>query len=123
MKSRIEIDRTQRDVFSREVDLKKSQFQLSRRALIRIVLGFAIFLLPIWLAYHFEQYPQMWMAIGFAILISAFQLLFYGYESSPKDEAALKVTNFYSKGVLIFLVIFWSVLIGGVSVALYLKLP
>jgi cytochrome bd-type quinol oxidase subunit 2 len=120
---RVEIDKTQREVFSREVDLKKSAFQLSRRALIRIVLGFAIFLLPIWIAYHFEQYPQMWMAIVFAILVSAWQLLFYGYESSPKDEASLKVTNFYSKGVLIFLAIFWAVLISGVSVALYLKVP
>ncbi len=123
MKLRFEVDKTQREVFSREVDLKKSRFQLSRRALIRIILGFAIFLLPIWIAYHFEQSPQMWMAIAFAILVSAWQLLFYGYESSPKDEAALKVTNFYSKGVLIFLAIFWTVLIGGVSVALYLKLP
>ncbi len=123
MKWRVEIDKTQREVFSREVDLKKSPFQLSRRALIRIVLGFAIFLFPIWVAYHFEQYPQMWMAIAFAILVSTWQLLFYGYESSPKDEATLKVTNFYSKGVLIFLAIFWTVLISGVSVALYLKLP
>jgi hypothetical protein len=123
MKWRVEIDRTQREVFTGEADLKQSRFQLSRRALIRIVLGFAIFLLPIWAAYHFEQYPQMWMAIAFAILVSAWQLLFYGYESSPKDEAAFKVTNFYSKGVLIFLAIFWTVLIGGVSVALYLKLP
>ncbi len=123
MKSRIETDSTQREVLSREMDIKKSRFQLSRRALNRIVISFVCFLLPIGIAFHFEQYPQMWMAIAFAILVSAWQLLFYGYESSPKDETVFKATNFYSKGVLIFLAIFWTVLIAGVSVALYLKLP
>lgn len=73
------------------------------------------------LAFYFEQFAAMWLAIAWAVGVGLWQLVFYGYFS--KDERALEVTNFYSKGTLIFFACFWAALITGVAIALYLKLP
>lgn len=75
------------------------------------------------IAYYFEQYVVMWIAIIWATGMGLLQVVYYGYSSSPKDEKSLSITNFYSKGTLIFLACYWSVLILGVAIALYLKLP
>ena len=93
MKWWIGFDNTRREVFHREIDLNKSGFRLSPRALIKIVFGLIVFLLSAGVAFYFKQFPQMWMAIIFGVFLTVLQLLFYGYESNPEDEAASNVPN------------------------------
>jgi hypothetical protein len=123
MRIRAELDNTKRSAFSREIDLKSSRFHLSRHEFLRIILGSSAMLSMAGLAFYFEQYAVMWIAIAWAVAVGLWQLAFYGYMSNPKDKKSLAVTNFYSKGTLIFLASFWTVLIVGVAIALYFKLP
>ena len=124
MDDHVRIDKTKREVFLHKIDLKKSKFHISSDSLFSVSLGFVAFIPVIWLAYYFEQFPMMWMAVYAAVFIFVWQLIFYGFTSTnKKKQKTLNVTNFYSKGTLIFLAIFWCALIIGVSIALYLKLP
>lgn len=122
MRWNFSFDRTYREVLSREIDFKKSKFNISRRTLIRISLWSLPLLLVATAGYYFEQYVPMGMAIFAAVFIALWQILFYGFSPNLKDdERVIEVTNHYSKGTLIFFACFWTMLIVGVSVALYLK--
>jgi hypothetical protein len=115
-------DRTYREVLSRETDLRKSQFNIPKRKLVRIGLWSLPLLLVAMVAYHFEQYVPMGMAIFAAGFYALWQILFYGFSTNPEeDERVIETTNYYSNGTLIFLAVFSAILIMGVSLVLYLK--
>lgn len=123
MKFFFSFDRTSKVVFTKEIDLKKDRFFIPKPLRLRLFRNASILLvLPI-IAYYFEQMHMVWFSLLWTAAITGWQALAYGY--SPKsflgDE--LSPTKIYGRGPLIFLVIFWSVLIVSVSIALYLKLP
>jgi hypothetical protein len=122
LRKRFEFDNTQRQVFSREIDLKRAKFRLAPRVLARIVVGAAPLLLMAFAALYFEQPHMFWFSLMFAFGVVRWQVLVFGF-TGESSIAEMKATNFYSKGTLIFLAIFWTVLILGVAVALYLKFP
>ena len=109
MRIHTKFDKTRRKVLAKEIDLKRSQFNLSRHAFFRIVVGSSAVLLMAVLAFYFEQYVIMWIAIAWSLGVGLWQTAYYGYTSSQKSAKTLEVTNFYSKGVLIFLAFFWAV--------------
>lgn len=119
----VKLDKTKRTAYASKINPKKTSFNLSRHEFFRIIMGTSAVLLMAALAFYFEQYPVMWIAIIWALGVGAWQTLFYGYAPNKKSKKALSVTNFYSKGVLIFLAFFWSSLIIGISIALYYQLP
>lgn len=93
----IGFDNTQREVSHRKVDLKKSAFRISGVALLRIALGLSVFLLAAGVAFYFEQYPQMWLAIIFGVSISAWQLLFMGTDQAQRMRQRSALLTFTGK--------------------------
>lgn len=122
LRKRFEFDNTQREVFRREIDFEHAKFHLSPRVTARIALGASPLLLMALAALYFEQPHMFWFSLVFAAGIVGWQVLVFGF-SGESSISELKATHFYSKGTLIFMAVFWSVLIISVAIALYLKFP
>lgn len=77
------------------------------------------------IAFYFEQTLVMWFSIIFMGFILGWQIFAYGFfgEKFIDTHMNIDVVPFYGKKTLIFIAIAWAMLITGVSVALYLKLP
>lgn len=117
----MEFDKIRKEVYSGTIDASKVKLSLSRRRFLRVFVALLVFVPPAYLAFYFEKIVVMWTAIGWGAFAFLWQLLYWSDVSVPKDKDEFEVANFYGKGTLIFLAVFWSVLIIGVSTALYLK--
>jgi hypothetical protein len=111
-----------RQVYSREIDVASSEFHLSRRRLVRIVLTASPLFMLSGLAYYFEQPFGMWFSAAIALFVILWQIVFYGYER-PGDERAIDVTNIYPRPYLIGIGIFWLGLIAFVAWRLWVQFP
>ncbi len=113
---------SRRQVLSREINFRDTKFRLSRRSIVRISMGTSPFLLMAFAALYLEQIQMFWFSLAIAAAFTTGQLLVYGYSEEPSN-AELKATHSYSKGALIFAAAFWSIVIAGGAIALYLKFP
>ena len=123
MKSSYSIDRTQKEVLNAEVDLATARFNVPRHLWRRIIINALVFVPLLVLARYLEQPFMFWFALAWGGGITLWQILFYGFFGNTVSEEELKGTRIYSRGALIFLAIFWTLLIGTVTIALYLKAP
>ena len=114
-------DNTEREVLSREVDIKAAKFALSKRRLLRISYGSVALLVAAATAYYYDQLFVMGLALFWAAFVALWQIAAYGYGAIPDHEHALSAVRFYGKGRLIFAACFCTVLILGVATLMYLK--
>lgn len=63
-----------------------------------------------------------WFALGFSVFIALFLLLMLGALSAEGQEI-VDARDYYGRGTLIGIGIFWLVLIVTITVVLYLKFP
>jgi hypothetical protein len=122
MKSGARFDDTRREVYSREIDPKKSTFHLSRRRQLWIALTVSPLLLLTILAYWLEQPFGLWFSAAMAAMLGGWQVLFYGF-ARARDERALDVTNFYPRGYLVFIFTVLAALIAFVTWRLWVQFP
>ncbi len=115
---------TQRKVAKASFGLKRSHFRLDPRLLRRILCWALPFPALAALSLYSDQpLPTTILPLCFGAFIVLWQIFAYGVSGGQITPEHLKATNFYPKGVLIFLAIFWTALITSVCVALYLKFP
>ena len=117
-------DHTHRKVTEARIELKRSNFRLDPR-LLRRILSWAL-PFPALAALIVYLGEPLWMTIlplGSGAVVVLWQVLAYGSSGGRITPKQLEATNFYPRGVLIFLAIFWTALITFVCVALYLKFP
>ncbi len=123
MKFGFSFDRTQKLVFSGEVDPSTRQFNIPKHLLRRLIINALVFVPLLLISLYLEQPFGFWFTLFWGGGITLWQVVAYGYFGESFSGHEMDVTRFYSKGTLIFLAVFWSVLITGVVVALYMKVP
>lgn len=119
MKRAFSFEFPKRRSFYEEIDLSKA-FAIPQRAVIRITVGALAFVPLMVLAAYLEQWFAFWFAFAWGTFVTLWQVLAYRFVGASTEQK-LNITNFYSRGALIFVCIVWTLLITFVVVALYIR--
>jgi hypothetical protein len=123
MKIGVGFENTQKEIFAAKVDPRKAHFRISSQLLRRIIINALVFVPVGYVAYYFEQIHMLWFTVMWGGGITLWQVFAYGFFGADFSGRRMEVTNFYSKGTLVFAAIMWSLIIAGVALALYFKAP
>jgi hypothetical protein len=107
----------------KDVELSKLKLRYSRRAVRRFaVLSLVMLAIPV-AAFQLEiDRALKWFALGFSVLFLAMSFLFTGV-LSPADDEKLDPANYYGRGTLIGLGIFWGLIVCGLIWMIWVSYP
>src|SRR6266480_4785630 len=116
-------DSSRKNLFRAEVDVATAQFSIPPHLVRRITINALVFIPLLGLALYFDQVFAFWFSLAFGVGATLWQVVAYGYFRDSLPTSIAHVSTFYGKGVLVALVIFWSVLILGIAALLYNNAP